>query len=299
MLVKEFSGKNEKEALKAALEELALTEADIRVELLDKGKRSILGIGEDVPARIRVFYEEINTKMNSVRDIVEGIVKNMNFTATVTATEEAEKKIYINIESENSAILIGKKGATLEALQFIVSLIVSKKFGLDEEHHVVIDIDGYRKRREDALRQMAERVADTVKRTHRSKMLEPMNPYERRVIHVTLQGDTEVETKSEGEGTIKQVCIIPKGGSRGGYQNNSRGGGRRPYGDRSNNRGRRPYGDRSGGGRRTGGGSSFGGGGDNYRDRGDEIPPDNIGNSIQDDKEILPPDDIGNRIDRR
>ncbi|MEK6797004.1 MAG: RNA-binding cell elongation regulator Jag/EloR [Spirochaetota bacterium] len=305
MLVKEFSGKSEKEAVKNALEELGLAENEVRIEVLDKGKRSILGIGEEIPARVRIYYEEISNRIKDVKDILENVLKLMSVPATVAAGEESASKIYINIDSPDSGVLIGKKGSTLEALQFLVTLITSKMNGRpaasepgngteEEEHHIIIDIDGYRKRREETLKDIAWRMASVVKRTRRPKMLEPMNPYERRIIHLTLQDDKDVETKSEGDGTIKQVCILPKGG--------------RAYGGRGGNGGG-GYGRRGGGGGGYGGGgggyrrNNYGGGGNNYgnSDRNGNYRPsyrdDNYG-PPGNDREIPPEDDnIGNRID--
>lgn len=212
MLVKEYEGKSEKDALKIALDDLNLSEEHVRVEVLDKGKRSILGIGETSPARIRVYYEEISTAMAELTEIVEEIISKMGIEAKAEAREEGEHRIYINVDSEESALLIGKKGSTLEALQFIVSLSASRIFGEEEDYHVLLDVEGYRKRREDYLRDLALRLASTVKRSRRPKTLDPMNPYERRIIHLTLQDDKDVDTRSEGEGHERKIRIIPKSG---------------------------------------------------------------------------------------
>lgn len=225
MLVKEFEGKTEKDALKNALEELGLAEEQIRVEVLDKGKRSILGLGESVPAKIRVYYEEISTVIKELEEIVATTIKYMGIEAEVEAVEEGDKRIYINVSSEDSAILIGKKGVTLDAIQFVTSLAASRLFDVDEEYHVLVDIEGYRKRREESLKDMAKRTASTVKKTKRPKVLEPMNPYERRVVHLALQDDKDIETKSEGEGNTRRIKVLPKR-SGGGYK---RGGTSRGY----------------------------------------------------------------------
>lgn len=110
MLVKEFSGKSEKEAVSKALEELNLTEDQVRIEVIDKGKRPLLGFGEESPTIIRVYYEEISTNLGEFQSIVSNILKYMGVEAEVTAKEESEKRIYINISTEDSGVLIGKKG---------------------------------------------------------------------------------------------------------------------------------------------------------------------------------------------
>ena len=128
MLVKEFSGKSEKDAVSKALEELNLTEEQVRIEVVEKGKRNLFGIGEETPTVIRVYYEEISENLGEFKSIVSDILNYMGITAEVTAKEESGSRIYINVSTEDSGVLIGKKGATLEALQFLVSLIVSKNF---------------------------------------------------------------------------------------------------------------------------------------------------------------------------
>lgn len=231
MLVKEFSGKTERDALQKALEELNLTEDKIRVEVLEKGKRNILGIGESIESVIRVYYEEITTLVSDLQKTVETMLSVMGIKARVEAEEESEKRIYINIISEeDAAILIGKKGATLDAVQFIISLIASKQLGEDNEYHILVDIEGYRQKREKSLKKLASQAAMQVKRTQKPKTLDPMNPYERRIIHLTLQDDNEVETKSDGEGPYRKVKIYPRrNNSSRGYRNNGGYNNRRSY----------------------------------------------------------------------
>lgn len=231
MLVKEFSGKTERDALQKALEELNLTEDKIRVEVLEKGKRNILGIGESIESVIRVYYEEITTLVSDLQKTVETMLSVMGIKARVEAEEESEKRIYINIISEeDAAILIGKKGATLDAVQFIISLIASKQLGEDNEYHILVDIEGYRQKREKSLKKLASQAAMQVKRTQKPKTLDPMNPYERRIIHLTLQDDNEVETKSDGEGPYRKVKIYPRrNNSSRGYRNSGGYNNRRSY----------------------------------------------------------------------
>lgn len=230
MLVKEFSGKSERDAINNALTELNLTEDQVRVEVIDKGKRSILGIGEDSPTIIRVFYEELANDLNEFQEIMTNILKYMGINAEVTVKEETEKRIYIDISTEDSGVLIGKKGNTLEALQFVISLIASKKFGDDNERHIILDVDGYRDRREETLKHMARQAAQQAKRTRRTVSLEPMSPYERRIIHLELQNDQDVETKSDGESPYRSVRVYSK--KKGGYNNkryNDKGGYNKSY----------------------------------------------------------------------
>ena len=210
MLVKEFTGKSEKDAINKALEELSLTEDQVRIEVIDKGKRNIFGIGEEIPSVIRVYYEEISTNLSEFEDIMSHIISLMGVKATVVAKEESETKIHINVTSENPALLIGKKGATLESLQFLLSLMSLKYFKDSTDRRIILDIDGYRERREETLKQMARQAAQHAKRTRRPVSLEPMSPYERRIIHLELQEDSEIDTKSDGEAPFRFVKIYSK-----------------------------------------------------------------------------------------
>ncbi len=210
MLVKEFTGKSEKDAINKALEELSLTEDQVRIEVIDKGKRNIFGIGEEIPSVIRVYYEEISTNLSEFEDIMSHIISLMGVKATVVAKEESETKIHINVTSENPALLIGKKGATLESLQFLLSLMALKYFKDSTDRRIILDIDGYRERREETLKQMARQAAQHAKRTRRPVSLDPMSPYERRIIHLELQEDSEIDTKSDGEAPYRFVKIYSK-----------------------------------------------------------------------------------------
>ncbi len=223
MLVKEFSGKSEKEATNKALEELNLTEDQVRIEVIDKGKRSILGLGEDTPTLIRVYYEEISANLGEFEGIIKNILSLIGVDGEVTATEESDTKILINIKSEDTAILIGKKGGTLDSLQFIVSLIASRHFKDTIDRHIILDVDGYRERREETLKHIARQSAQQVKRTKRSVSLDPMSAYERRIIHLELQEDTEIETKSDGDAPYRNVKIYLKRKNSGPYNNNYKG----------------------------------------------------------------------------
>ena len=147
MLVKEFSGKSEKEAVSKALEELNLTEDQVRIEVIDKGKRNLFGLGEESPTIIRVYYEEISTNLGEFQSIVSNILKYIGVEAEVTAKEESEKRIYINISTEDSGVLIGKKGATLEALQFITSKLDNTKANSTVEEEVKVNAKKKKRKR--------------------------------------------------------------------------------------------------------------------------------------------------------
>lgn len=216
MLVKEFSAKSEKEAIELALTELNLKEEQVRIELVEDEKSSI--DADNASVVIRVYYEEISTFVGMIEEVVKNITLGMGIDVKVEAYEESDKKIYVNIMAEDdAAILIGRKGSTLDSIQFVVSLIALKILGEDSEYHVLVDVAGYRNKREETLKDLALYTASQVKRYKKPKSLEPMNPYERRIIHLALQNDNEIETKSDGDGVYKKVRVFLA--NRGGYNN--------------------------------------------------------------------------------
>ncbi len=150
------------------------------------------------------------------KEILEGLLKGMGIPALVSA-KEIEDYISLEITTPDSALVIGRKGKTLEALQYLVNLIINKgKPGIppkagEERIKVILDTEGYREKRKARLIELAKRLAERVKEEDTEVFLEPMNPYERRIIHTTLAEDPDVETKSVGEGMERQVVISPKG----------------------------------------------------------------------------------------
>ena len=128
----------------------------------------------------------------------------MEVVVSVTFDEE-EKAMDVNLEGEDMGVLIGKRGQTLDSLQYLVSLVVNK--GVSDYIRVKVDTENYRQRRKDTLENLAKNIAYKVKRTKRAVTLEPMNPYERRIIHSALQGDKYVTTHSEGEEPFRRVVV--------------------------------------------------------------------------------------------
>lgn len=141
------------------------------------------------------------------KEILEELLKRMGIDAGVSA-KEIEDYIALEITTPDSALVIGRKGKTLEALQYLVNLIINK--GQEERIKVILDTEGYRERRKARLMELAKRLAQRAKEENTEVFLEPMNPYERRIIHTTLAEDPDVETESVGEGMERQVVISPK-----------------------------------------------------------------------------------------
>jgi spoIIIJ-associated protein len=211
MKVIEVEGRTVDDATKKAIAELGITDASkVNIEVIDEGKSGIFGFGVSRPAKIRLYYN-IDTKDigDTIRDVIINIFKRMEIDCRITDIKEGESKVYVELESKNSSgLIIGRKGKTLESLQFMVNLIVNHKTESDKK--IILDIESYRAKRERALRKMSKDIAFKVIKSGKPWTLEPMNPFERRLIHLTLQNDSRVTTKSEGQGIYRKVTIMPK-----------------------------------------------------------------------------------------
>lgn len=213
MKVFDVEGRTIDDATKKGLAELGIREASkVNVEVIDEGKSGIFGFGVSRPAKVRIFYNEnIADIGNTTRQIIDNILTKMDIEGYIKDLKEGESKVYIELESKNSSgLIIGKKGKTLEALQFMINLIVNNKTG--SEKKIILDIESYRAKRERALKKMSRDIAYKVIKSGKPWTLEPMNPFERRLIHMTLQNDNRVITKSEGQGIYRKVTIIPNRG---------------------------------------------------------------------------------------
>lgn len=202
---REFTGKNVEEALSSALSELNVTIDQIEYEVVEKESNGFLGLFNNKPAKILV-----KLKAKDICKVATGFINEvlsaMGVKADVKASlTDANDEIDIDLEGDEMGVLIGKRGATLDSLQYLTSLVVNK--GSNDYIRVKVDTENYRKRRKDTLENLAKNLAYKVKRTKRPVTLEPMNPYERRVIHSILQNDKYVSTHSEGEEPFRRVVI--------------------------------------------------------------------------------------------
>ena len=153
--------------------------------------------------------------LKAVSAFVEGMIERMGFSGTADYKNSDGAKLIFEISSESSNILIGKKGKNLDALQLLTNVYLNRVTGDDAPWRVVLDAEGYRARREESLVRMAHRMADEATKTRSSRLLEPMNPFERRLVHTAINDRDDVVTKSEGDGLYKRVRIMAKGASRG------------------------------------------------------------------------------------
>jgi spoIIIJ-associated protein len=216
------------EAVAEGLVELGLTEEFVDVEVLDGGSRGLLGIGGR-QARVRLTIKETpvmepttdqaspavedDEMLSLVRRIVNELLEQMKVSASVDVhygvpEENGETPIMVDITGPDLGILIGRRAEILNAIQYLVNLMVSKKM----EHwvQVVVDVEGYRTRHERQLRQLAQRMADQVMKTGRRQSLEPMPASDRRIIHLELRDHPSVITQSVGEEPVRKVTIVPK-----------------------------------------------------------------------------------------
>ena len=209
-----FTGKNIEDAVTKASVSLGVTSDKIEYEVVEKGSNGILGIGSK-PAKInaRVKEEEVLTAEspenveNVVKEFLSKVFDAMNLKVKINVTVD-EESVDIDLVGDDMGVLIGKRGQTLDSLQYLVSLVVNKKS--DKYLRVKLDTENYRERRKETLENLAKNIAFKVKRTKRPVSLEPMNPYERRVIHSALQNDRYVTTKSEGEEPYRHVVVLLK-----------------------------------------------------------------------------------------
>ncbi len=201
----EKAGKTVDEAVDLALKELAASIDDVEVEILEESSRGILGLLMVKQARVKVTLKENSLQRASV--LLKNIFQTMDLDVT-TDISENEKAVFINLEGPDLGILIGRRGETLDALQYIVNLSVNKNQEIRKK--IIIDIEGYRSRREKTLEKLALKLADKAKQRGRNVVLEPMSAQERRIIHTALQGRDDIFTFSEGEDPYRKIIISPK-----------------------------------------------------------------------------------------
>ncbi len=210
MKVLEIEGKTVEDATSKGLKKLEIDDSSsVDVEVINQGKSGIFGFGVSKPAKIRIFYSENKADVgDKTKEVILNILKKMNIEGKVKDLKEGDSKVYIELESiKSSGLIIGRKGKTLEALQFMVNLMISHETGSDKK--IILDIESYRDKREKALKKMSKDIAYKVNKSGKPWTLEPMNPFERRLIHLTLQNDSRVSTKSEGQGIYRKIKIIP------------------------------------------------------------------------------------------
>lgn len=271
----EFKGTTKNDAITEACTYFSIPSFELDYKIIEEGKTGFLGIGARpavIKARVKEKSEtvtetakpavkaeetpvETNVKAAAVKvdnidveaaakKFLDDVFKAMDLTVNIEMKySESLNTLDVELSGEEMGVLIGKRGQTLDSLQYLISLVVNK--GTGEYIRVKVDTENYRERRKETLENLAKNISYKVKRTRRPVSLEPMNPYERRIIHSALQNDRYVTTHSEGEEPFRRVVVVPKregsysdrgGYSRGGYHKNynrggySRGGYHKGYG---------------------------------------------------------------------
>jgi len=200
-------GSSVEEAIKVALEKLNVTRDQVEIDVLESGSRGFLGLIGGKQAKVRVTVKESPKEV--IAEYINNVLKALEFDADFNIYY-LDDYWHIDFEGEDVRFLIGRRGKTLNALQMLTNLAVNNK--LTEKVKVILDAEGYRERREEALRRLARKTAERVCRTKKDIMLEPMTPQERRIIHLELQNSEYVTTTSKGEEPYRKVVVCYKPG---------------------------------------------------------------------------------------
>ena len=211
MEFKELSAKTVNDCITEACKEFTITSDRLEYEVLDEGSTGFLGL-KSKPARIQARPIEVVEKLSVVdqtKKFLSEVFAAMDLTVVIDAKfDEEEKVLAVDLSGDEMGVLIGKRGQTLDSLQYLISLVVNKDS--DDYIRVKVDTENYRQRRKETLENLAKNISYKVKRTKRPVSLEPMNPYERRIIHSALQNDRYVTTHSEGEEPFRRVVVTLK-----------------------------------------------------------------------------------------
>lgn len=202
----EFSAKTVNDAIIDACQKFTVTSDKLEYEVVEEGSSGFLGIGSK-PAVIRAKVK--SSVADTAKDFLNSVFDAMNMIVVSDIKyDEEERTMDIELSGDEMGVLIGKRGQTLDSLQYLVSLVVNKD--VDDFIRVKVDTENYRQRRKETLENLAKNISFKVKRTKRAVSLEPMNPYERRIIHSALQNDKYVTTHSEGNEPFRHVVVTIK-----------------------------------------------------------------------------------------
>lgn len=199
------SGATVEEAIESALQQLNIPEDRAEVEIIDEGKKGFLGLFGSVRAVVKVREKADNIEI--AKQFIIEVATNMGIDLLIDV-EKDDNFVKFNLSGEKIALLIGRRGKTLNALQYLTQLVINKE--TDQYYSVVVDAEGYRKRREETLIDLAQKMADKAIRVKRKVSLEPMPAYERKIIHTALQDVPNVSTYSNGNEPHRHIVIKPK-----------------------------------------------------------------------------------------
>ncbi len=199
----EVSGRTEEEAIAAGLEQLGKTRDEVSVEVVERSKKGVLGIGR-TDAVVRLSYEVADTQRDRVERYLRGLLDCMGIEADIEITEREGGGLVANLSGSAMGAVIGRRGETLDAIQHLVNYSVNRG---SEKMHISVDAENYRSKREESLVRLAEKMAAKAVKYKRSMALEPMNSYERHVIHTALQNYEGVSTASTGVEPNRRVVV--------------------------------------------------------------------------------------------
>jgi len=201
----EKSGKTVEEAIEEALQILKCKREQVEVEIIDEGSKGFLGLGTRL-AKVRITKSQ--TLEVRARTFLKELTVAMGIAVDMEITSSDEKHMQVDLIGKNLGVLIGKRGQTLDSIQYLLNLVVNR--GDMPYVSVTVDTENYREKRREALETLARNLAKKAKAQRRSVILEPMNPYERRIIHAALQNDRSISTYSQGEEPYRNVVIALK-----------------------------------------------------------------------------------------
>ncbi|MBI5167478.1 MAG: protein jag [candidate division NC10 bacterium] len=202
----EAEGKTVEEALERALTELGVSREEAAVEVLSHGNSGFLGFVGARSARVRVSVREEDKDLGEARKILVEILKRMGMAVEITAGWE-DRHLLLRVKSPEGALLIGRRGRTLDAIQYMVNRIFNPP--AVRRGRVAVDVEDYRRRRREELQALAARLAEKVKASQGAVTIAPLSPHDRRIVHLALQGEGKVRTWSEGVGYFRKVIISP------------------------------------------------------------------------------------------
>lgn len=212
----ERTGRTVEEAVEAALAELGVSRDQCEVEILEEGNKGLFGLLGARPARVRVTVKAASEQPEQgEQDAVErgrvflsGLLERMNVPAAVETRVDDDGTVIMNVTGSDLGVVIGARGQTLDAVQYLVNVVANKD--APSRVRIVVDAEGYRERRAEAVRRMALRAAEKAKAAGKRVRLDPMSAVERRLVHLALRDDDQVETRSEGTEPYRRVVIVPR-----------------------------------------------------------------------------------------
>ena len=205
----EKKGKSVEEAINAALEELGCDIEEVTISIVEEPSKGLLGLGKKMALikATRIVKEE-DDEINAVRSVLVELLDKMQMDYEIECIETEGERVNVNLIGKDKGLLIGRKGETLNSIQYIVGLIINRN--RERRIRLLLDVENYRKKREQSLEELALRLSDKVKKTNKNVVMRPMSSQERRVIHTALQSDPDITTYSMGKDPNRKVVISIK-----------------------------------------------------------------------------------------